>query len=90
MRRAYREVLMSAGAVVILVLTLAAFDVRVRDQLSRHLTANPRMEFASVGYQIRDFTNVIAQAARAQSFGHETLLLFALVSAVLFLFMLRT
>ena len=90
MRRAYREVLMSVGAVVILLLTLTAFDVRVRDQVSRHLTASPRVEVASVGYQIRDLTSVIAQAARARSFGHETLLIFAFVSAVLLLFMLRT
>src|SRR5215213_1049399 len=36
MRRAYREVLMSVGSVVILLLTLTAFDVRVREEVSRH------------------------------------------------------
>jgi hypothetical protein len=90
MRRSYREVLMSVGSVLILLLTLTAFDVRVREQLSRHLTASPRLEVASVGYQLRDLTSVIVQAARDQSFGHAPLLLFALVSAVLLMFMLRT
>jgi hypothetical protein len=33
---------------------------------------------------------VIVQAARDQSFGHAPLLIFALASAVLLLFMLRT
>jgi len=90
MRRAYREVLMSVGTVVILLLTLMAFDVRVRDQVSRHLRVPPRVEVASAGHQLRDLTSVIVQAARDQSFGHAPLLIFALVSAVLLLFMLRT
>ena len=78
------------GSVVILLLTLIACDVRVREQVSRYLTTNPRLEVASVGYQLRDLTGVIVQAARDQSFGHAPLLIFALVSAVLLLFMLRT
>jgi len=90
MRRAYREMLMSVGTVVILLLTLTAFDVRVRDQVSQHLRVPPRMELASAGHQMRDLTNVIAQAARAQSFGHAPLLIFAFLSALLMLFMLRT
>ena len=90
MRRAYREVLMSVGTVVILLLTLTAFDVRVREQVSGLLRTHPRVEAASVGYQLRDLTSVIVQAARDQSFGHAPLLIFALASAVLLLFMLRT
>ena len=90
MRRAYREMLMSVGTVVILLLTLTAFDVRVRDQVSRHLRVPAHMEVASVGHQLRDLTNVIMQAARSQSLGHAPLLIFAFLSAVLMLFMLRT
>ena len=90
MRRAYHEVLMSVGTVMILLLTLTAFDVRVREQVSRHLTMSPRMEVAGVGHQLRDLTSVIAQVARDQSFGHAPLLIFAFLSAVLMLFMLRT
>jgi hypothetical protein len=82
--------LMSVGTVVILLLTLTAFDVRVRDQVSRLVTTPPRVEVASVGYQVRDLTSVIVQAARDQSLGHAPLLIFALLSAVLMLFMLRT
>jgi hypothetical protein len=90
MRRAYREVLMSVGAVGIIVLTLTAFDDRVRDQVSLRVMAHPAAQAATVGYQVRDLTSVIVQAARDQSFGHGPLLIFALVSAVLLLFMLRT
>ena len=90
MRRAYREVLMSVGTVMILLLTLTAFDVRVRDQVSHVLKAPPRTEIASLGHQLSDLTSVIVEAARNQSLGHAPLLIFAFLSAVLMLFMLRT
>ena len=90
MRLAYREVLMSIGTVVILVLALTAFDDRVREEVSRRVMTHPSVEVASVGHQLRDVTNVIVQAARDQSLGHAPLLIFTLASAALLLFMLRT
>ena len=81
---------MSAGTVAILLLTLIVFDDRVRDQLSRRVLAHPSVEMASVVRQARDFTAVIASAARDQSLGHAPLLIFTLAAAVLVLFMLRT
>jgi hypothetical protein len=90
MRRALREALMSAGTVVILLLVLIAFDDRVRDHVSRRIVAHPSAELASIGRQARDFTTVIATAARDQSLGHAPLMIFTLAAAVLVLFMLRT
>jgi hypothetical protein len=90
MRRAFREALMSAGTVVILLLVLIAFDDRVRDQVMRRVVAHPAMELASAGRQVGDLTTAIAQAARDQSLGHAPLLIFTLAAAVLVLFMLRT
>jgi hypothetical protein len=90
MRRAFREALMSAGTMVILLLVLVAADDRVRDQFSRHVVARPSVELASAGRQLREVTTVIAQAARDQSLGHAPLLIFTLAAAVLVLFMLRT
>ena len=90
MRRAFREALMSAGTVVILLLVLIAFDDRVRDQVMRRVVAHPSMELASAGRQVSNLTTVIAQAARDQSLGHAPLLIFTLAAAVLVLFMLRT
>lgn len=81
---------MSAGTVAILLLTLIAFDDRVRDQLSRRVLAHPSVEMAGVVRQTRDFTAVIVSAARDQSLGHAPLLIFTLAAAVLVLFMLRT
>jgi hypothetical protein len=90
MRRYFREALMSAGTVMILLLVLIAFDDRVRDQVSRRVVAHPSMELASVGRQVSDFGIVILAAARSQSIGHAPLMIFTLAAAVLVLFMLRT
>ena len=90
MSRAFREVLMSAGTVIILLLVLVAYDERVREQVSRRVVAHPSMELASAGRQVRTFTNVIASAARDQGLGHAPLLIFTLAAGVLVLFMLRT
>ena len=80
---------MSAGTVIILLLVLVAVDDRVREQLSLRFS-NPSMEIANAGYQVRNLTNVIAEAARHQSIEHAPLLIFALAATVLVLFMLRT
>jgi hypothetical protein len=90
MHRGFREILMSAGTVVILLLVLIAADGRVRERLSRRVVAPPSVELVSAGRQLRDFTTVIAEAARDQSLGHAPLLIFTLAATVLVLFMLRT
>lgn len=90
MRRAFREALMSAGTVLLLLLVLIAFDDRVRDHVSRRVIAHPSVEVEGLVRQGRDFTMVIAQAAHSQSIGHAPLLIFSAAAAVLVVFMLRT
>ena len=90
MRRQLREVVLSVGAVVLLLLLLTAMDDRVRDQVSLRVVAHPAVELASAGRQARDLTTVIAEAARYQTIGHAPLLIFTMAAAVLMLFMLRT
>ncbi|MCU1383295.1 MAG: hypothetical protein JWL71_1992 [Acidobacteria bacterium] len=90
MRRVFREGLMSAGTVVILLLVLIGADDRVREQLSLRVFNHPSVELASASRHVADLTNVLAQAARQQSIGHAPLLIFTLAAAVLVLFMLRT
>jgi hypothetical protein len=90
MRGAYREALMSAGAMTILLLALFAGDARIRDQFSQRFVARPSLELASVDRQVRDVTTAIAHAASAQSRAHAPLLIFSVAAAVLVLFMLRT
>ena len=90
MRRQLREVVLSVGAVVLLLMLLTAMDDRVRDQVSLRVVAHPTVELASAGRHARDLTTVIAEAARYQTIGHAPLLIFTLAAAVLMLFMLRT
>lgn len=90
MRRGVREALMSAGAVVVLLLILIGADARVRDQVAQRVAARPSVELAGAGRQLRDYATVITEAARYQSLGHAPLLIFTLAAAVLVLFMLRT
>ena len=90
MRRIFREALMSAGTMVILLLVLVATDDRVREQFSRRVVGRPSMELASAGRRLGELTTVLAEALRYQSLGHAPLLIFTLAAAVLVLFMLRT
>jgi hypothetical protein len=90
MRRVYREALMSAGTIAILLVALYAFDDRVREQVSRRVFAHPSQELASVGRQASNLTNVIAVTTRDQTRGHGPLVIFTLAAGVLVLFMLRT
>jgi hypothetical protein len=90
MRRVFREALMSAGTVALLLLVLVAVDDRVRGELSTRFVAHPSVELAAAGQHARDFTTVIVEVARDQSREHAPLLIFALAATVLVLFMLRT
>jgi hypothetical protein len=90
MRRGFGEALMSAGTVAVLLIVLVAMDGRVRELISQRVMAHPSAELAGAGSQVHAFIGVIAGAARHQSAEHSTMLGFALASAVLVLFMLRT
>ena len=88
--RRWRELLLSIGTVVAILLVLMAVDDRVRDQVALHAVAHPRVEIVSAGQQAQNLTTVLLEAARDQSLAHAPLLIFALAAVVLTLFMLRT
>jgi hypothetical protein len=90
MGRPFREALMSAGTVVIVLLVLVGIDDHVRSELSQRYMSNPTQEIASAGQHARHLTTVVAVAAREQSLAHAPMLIFALAATVLVLFMLRT
>lgn len=90
MRRAFGEVLMSAGTVALVLLALVVFDDRVRDAISRHVSTGPSAELATAEMHVRSLTSVITLVARDQSLAHSPLLIFALAAAILVVFMLRT
>jgi hypothetical protein len=90
MRRAVGDALVSAGALMILLLALMIVDGRVREQISLRFSAQPSAQLVSAGAQVRDLTSVVFEAARDQSLEHAPLMIFALAATVLVLFMLRT
>jgi hypothetical protein len=91
MRRRFGDVLMSAGAVLGLILTLAALDARVREYLTLRLSAGTTSaQVADAGTTVRDLAGVVFVAVRDQSIEHAPLVLFVLAATVLMLFMLRT
>ena len=92
MRRGFSEALISAGALVCLLLALIMFDDRVREQVSLRFSDSARAssELMNAGTHVRDLVSVIAVAARDQSLEHAPLMIFVLAATVLVLFMLRT
>ena len=90
MRRKHVEVLMSIGAMAIVVLTLMVFDGRVRGEVSLWLSTPPAAHVADVSSRLRSLTRAVTQTAGSLNAEQSTLLFFVLASGVVFVFMLRT
>ena len=84
------ETLMSIVAVAIVVLTLVAFDARVRGQMSLWLSTPPAAQVAEVSNRLRGVTSAVTETANSLSAEQTTLLFFVVASGVVFVFMLRT
>jgi hypothetical protein len=89
MRRVFGEILMTAGAVTILIIVLAASNDRVRDQLATGMAVRPG-QVSSVMARIQGTTDVLVAVARAESRAHTPMILFTVAGAILVVFMLRT
>jgi hypothetical protein len=89
--RAFSDVLISAAALLTLIVVLAAFDVRVREQISLRVGAgSPSTQVSDASVAIRDVVSVVVTAVRDQSIEHAPMVIFVLAAIVLVLFMLRT
>ena len=91
MQRSLVEGLMSAGALLALILTLAAVNGQVREQISMRVTG-PRASanFAEAEATVRHLSSEVYVAVRDVSMDHTPLVMFAVAGTVLLLFMLRT
>jgi hypothetical protein len=90
-RRTVYDMLLSVGALSVLLLALVIVDDRVRDQLSLRLSsARAASELTSAGTKVQDLFTVVADVARQQSLEHAPLMLFVFAGTVLVLFMIRT
>jgi hypothetical protein len=90
MRRALDNVLLSAGAAVILVLVLVAVDPNLRTQVWRQAATPPSVHVADAWQQANHIGHILYAAVRDQSFANAPMLIFGVAAAVLVAFMLRT
>jgi len=84
----FRQLLLSLTAFAIVVGGLAYVDPRVRDQFAQLLTGGDGI--SSWDNRLADLGSTLISALRYQSLENGPLLIFAVVGAVLFLFMVRT
>jgi hypothetical protein len=85
--RRLNDGLLSAGALIVLVVALVSIDVRVRDQIAewmRYIT------ISGTGSQIGNVGSIVLEAALEQSAAHAPLVIFAVAAVVLVIFMLKT
>jgi hypothetical protein len=87
MQRPFNDALISAGALVVLLVALVSIDDRVRDQVESWVRG---ASVASIGHQIGDTGSVVLEATLDQSVAHAPLAIFVVAAVVLTIFMLRT
>ena len=90
MRRKYKEIVMSIGAVGLLLLVLISFDDRVNREFSRRWSAGPSAEVTEFSHTARNLSMVVVQAAKDQGLAHTPILIFVFAGSVLLFFMTRT
>ena len=84
----FRQMLLSLTALAIVFGGLAYVDPRVRDRFTQLLSGGDGL--SSWDNRLVDLGGVLAGAIRYQSMENGALVIFAVVGAVLFLFMIRT
>ena len=90
MRRVFRDALVSAGALLVVLVALMTIDPRVRDHVGVALSGASSPEaIAEAGGHVRYVAGVVMSAARDQSIAHAPMVIFVLAATVLVLFMLR-
>ena len=90
MRRKSVEIVMSIGAVGLLLLVLVSFDGRVRHELSLRWTQGPSVQATEFTLTAKRLAMVVVQAARDQGLAHTPILIFVFAGSVLLLVMTRT
>ena len=91
MRRAFGDGIISAAALLLLLIMLASVDGRVRERVSGLVgTSTSSSELAHAGQEVTGFAGVVFDAVKDQSVSHAPLVIFGVASAVLVIFMVRT
>jgi len=89
-RRPIGDLLVSMGAVMLLLAILVAVDGRVREQVSLRVEgAAVRNQLRDAGVQLRGMASVILEVAHDQTVEHAPMMLLVLTGCVLVIFMVR-
>jgi hypothetical protein len=89
-RRAFGDALISVGSLLALILTIASFDDRVRQQIVLHMAGGPSAQVAGASGAVSSLAIVVFDAVRDQSIAHAPLVIFVVAGVVLLTFMLRS
>ena len=89
-RRAYAEMLLSAGAAAIVVAVLVSMDFRVREQAGVLARSIPAATVAGSVEQARKLGSLLSSVAASQSIDRAPLLVFVSVATILVLYMSRS
>ena len=90
MRRVFGDALISAAALVVLLIGLVAIDDRVRERVMSVIrTGEVSSSVSSVTSMANDVAGVLMMAARDQSLDHAPLAVFVVAATALVLAMLR-
>ena len=90
MRRFLKEGLVSAGALLLIVIALMAVDGRVRERIDQAMSAaSSPQTLADTGERAWNVAGVMFSAARSQSIDHAPLVIFVTAASALVVFMLR-
>jgi hypothetical protein len=91
MRRALSDGIISAAALLLLLIMLVSVDDRVRERVSGLVgTSSSPSELVHAGQEVTGFANLLFDVVRDQSVSHAPLVIFGVASAVLVIFMVRT
>jgi hypothetical protein len=90
MRRKYVEILMSIGAVGVILLVLISFDGRVRQEFTDHFQSGPTAGVMTAGQRVRHVVVVAAVVVREQGKAHKQIAMMLAAAGVLVLFMVKT
>ena len=87
MNRGFKQGIASATVFGALIVLLVWVDPRVRERMSELVSQNSA---SGIGHRVSDLGATLLSAARHQSIENAPLVIFAVVGAILFLFMLKS
>ena len=89
MFQGFKDALVTAGALLLVLFALMFVDGRVREQVGNAVSGASPHAIADAGGQVRLVAAAVATAARDQSIEHAPMVMFVVAAGVLVLFMLR-